>query len=138
MGLEEKGMRWHSFKRFRKTWLRGARCLADLNNFWMAYKPQTMSELCSHLHEELELRLQESERVRRLRSLGKHAREETVERHLSAQALQICAGFPRAHLQTGFQCSAKGSSRLVGFGFVRHAGCPASSRSERFRSSGDA
>jgi hypothetical protein len=23
MGLEEKGMGWHSFKRFRKTWLRG-------------------------------------------------------------------------------------------------------------------
>jgi integrase len=63
MGLEEKGMGWHSFKRFRKTWLRGARCLEDLNNFWMAHKPQTMSELYSHLHEELELRLQESERV---------------------------------------------------------------------------
>src|SRR5437764_13491138 len=27
MGLDEKGMGWHSFKRFRKTWLRGARCL---------------------------------------------------------------------------------------------------------------
>lgn len=63
MGLEEKGMGWHSFKRFRKTWLRGTRCLEDLNNFWMAHKPQTMSELYSHLHEELELRLQESERV---------------------------------------------------------------------------
>jgi integrase len=63
MGLEEKGMGWHSFKRFRKTWLRGTRCLEDLNNFWMAHKPQTMSELYSHLHEELELRQQESERV---------------------------------------------------------------------------
>jgi integrase len=63
MGLEEKGMGWHSFKRFRKTWLRGARCLEDLNNFWMAHKPQTMSELYSHVYEELELRLQESERV---------------------------------------------------------------------------
>jgi len=36
--------------------------LEDLNN-WMAHKPQTMSELYSHLHEELELRLQEAERV---------------------------------------------------------------------------
>jgi hypothetical protein len=54
---------WHSFKRFRKTWLRGRRCLEDLNNFWMAHKPQTMSELYSHLHEELEMRLEESERV---------------------------------------------------------------------------
>jgi hypothetical protein len=54
---------WHSFKRFRKTWLRGARCLEDLNNFWMAHKPQTMSELYSHLHEELQMRLEEAERV---------------------------------------------------------------------------
>src|SRR5215813_12741099 len=36
MKLDEKGMGWHSFKRFRKTWLRGARCLDDINNFWMA------------------------------------------------------------------------------------------------------
>jgi hypothetical protein len=27
MGLDEQGMGWHSFKRFRKTWLRGQRCL---------------------------------------------------------------------------------------------------------------
>jgi len=63
MGLDEKGMGWHSFKRFRKTWLRGQRCLEDVNNFWMAHKPQTMSEVYSHLHEELELRLEEAERV---------------------------------------------------------------------------
>lgn len=63
MKLDEKGMGWHSFKRFRKTILRGARCLEDLNNFWMAHKPKSMSELYSHLHEELKLRLAESERV---------------------------------------------------------------------------
>jgi hypothetical protein len=63
MGLDEEGMGWHSFKRFRKTWLRGRRCLEDLNNFWMAHKPQTMSGLYSHLHEELEMRLEEAERV---------------------------------------------------------------------------
>ena len=63
MGLDEEGMGWHSFKRFRKTWLRGRRCLDDINNFWMAHKPQTMSELYSHLHEELEMRLTEAERV---------------------------------------------------------------------------
>jgi hypothetical protein len=62
-GLDEKGMGWHSFKRFRKTWLRGARCLEDINNFWMAHKPQSMSELYSHLHEEQQLRLDEAERV---------------------------------------------------------------------------
>jgi hypothetical protein len=63
MKLEEDGMGFHAFKRFRKTRLRGARCLEDLNNFWMAHKPKTMSELYSHLHEELDLRLAESERV---------------------------------------------------------------------------
>src|SRR5262249_46474941 len=63
MGLDEKGMGWHAFKRFRKTWLRSQRCLEDINNFWMAHKPQTMSELYSHLHEELQLRLNEAERV---------------------------------------------------------------------------
>jgi hypothetical protein len=63
MGLDEEGMGWHSFKRFRKTWLRGRRCLEDINNFWMAHKPETMSELYSHLHEELELRREEVERV---------------------------------------------------------------------------
>lgn len=62
-GLDQKGMGWHSFKRFRKTWLRGSRCLEDINNFWMAHAPQTMSELYSHLHEELNIRLDEAERV---------------------------------------------------------------------------
>lgn len=63
MRLDEAGMGWHAFKRFRKTWLRGARCLEDINNFWMANKPKTMSEVYSHLHEELEMRLGEAERV---------------------------------------------------------------------------
>jgi integrase len=63
MRLDEKGMGFHAFKRFRKTWLRGKRCLEDINNFWMAHRPQTMSELYSHLHEELQLRLDEAERV---------------------------------------------------------------------------
>jgi len=63
MGLDEKGMGFHAFKRFRKTWLRGQRCLEDINNLWMAHRPQTMSELYSHLHEELQLRLDEAERV---------------------------------------------------------------------------
>ena len=63
MGLDEKGAGWHIFKRFRKTWLRGQRCLEDINNFWMAHKPTTMSELYSHLHEELKLRLDEAGRI---------------------------------------------------------------------------
>ena len=63
LGLDERGMGWHSFKRFRKTWIRGARCLEDINNFWLAHKPQSMSEIYSHLHEELQLRLDEAARV---------------------------------------------------------------------------
>lgn len=63
MGLDEEGMGWHSFRRFRETWFRGQRCLEDLNNFWMAHKPHTMSEVYSHLHEELQTRLDEAERV---------------------------------------------------------------------------
>ncbi|MGB2666944.1 MAG: hypothetical protein WAK48_23275, partial [Candidatus Acidiferrum sp.] len=61
--LDERGMGWQSFKRFRKTWLRGRRCLEDINNFWMAHCPQTTPELYSHLHEELRLHLEEAERV---------------------------------------------------------------------------
>ena len=53
---------WHLFKRFRRKWLRGQRCLEDINNYWMAHKPQTMSELYSHLHEDLDVRLGEAER----------------------------------------------------------------------------
>jgi len=61
--LDEEGMGWHAFKRFRKTWLCGARCLEDINNFWMAHKPKTMSEVYSHLHEDVETGLAEAERV---------------------------------------------------------------------------
>jgi hypothetical protein len=46
-----------------KTWLRRQRCLEDINNFWMAHKPKTMPEIYSHLHEELQLRLDEAERA---------------------------------------------------------------------------
>ena len=45
MGIDEKGMGFHAFRRFRKTWLRGERCQEDINNFWMGHQPETMSEL---------------------------------------------------------------------------------------------
>ena len=61
MGLDEKGMGFHAFRRFRKTWLRGKRCQEDINNFWVGHKPNTMSELYSRMDHELELRLQEAE-----------------------------------------------------------------------------
>jgi len=46
-----------------QAWLRGTRCLENLNNFWMGHKPTTMSELYSHHYEEVQLRLVEVERV---------------------------------------------------------------------------
>jgi integrase len=63
MGLDEKGMGFHAFRRFRKTWLRGERCQEDINNFWMGHQPETMSELYSRMEFELERRLDEAERV---------------------------------------------------------------------------
>ncbi len=63
MGLDEPGMGWHAFRRFRKTWLRGNRCQEDINIFWMGHKPKTMSEIYSHLFEEVGLRLAEAEAV---------------------------------------------------------------------------
>lgn len=63
LGLDQPGMGWHAFRRFRKTWLRGKRCQEDINNFWMGHKPKTMSEIYSHLFEEVEIRLVEAEEV---------------------------------------------------------------------------
>jgi len=63
MGLDEPGMGWHAFRRFRKTWLRGKRCQEDINIFWMGHKPMTMSEIYSRLFEELDMRLAEAEAV---------------------------------------------------------------------------
>jgi hypothetical protein len=54
------GMGWHAFRRFRKTWLRGKRCQEDINIFWMGHKPKTMSQIYSHLFEEIDMRLAEA------------------------------------------------------------------------------
>src|ERR1017187_8259770 len=61
MGIDEKGMGFHAFRRFRKTWLRGKRVQEDINNFWMGHAPETMSETYSRLDLELDLRLTEAE-----------------------------------------------------------------------------
>src|SRR5208283_2502794 len=60
---DEPGMGWHSFRRYRKTWLRGKRCQEDINNYWMGHQPETMSELYSRLDEDLTTRLREAEIV---------------------------------------------------------------------------
>jgi integrase len=61
MGIDEKGMGFHAFRRFRKTWLRGKRVQEDINNFWMGHAPETMSEIYSRLDLELDLRLAEAQ-----------------------------------------------------------------------------
>jgi len=63
MNLDEPGMGWHAFRRFRETQLRGKRCQDDINVFWMGHEPETMSELYSHLFEEVEVRLTEAAQV---------------------------------------------------------------------------
>ncbi len=63
MGIDEKRMGFHAFRRFRKTWLRGERVQEDINNFWMGHQPETMSEVYSRLDSELDLRLAEAEAV---------------------------------------------------------------------------
>lgn len=63
MKLDEKGMGFHAFRRFRKTWLRGERCQEDINNFWMGHQPETMSELYSRMEFELDRRIDEADRV---------------------------------------------------------------------------
>jgi integrase len=63
MQLDEPGMGWHAFRRFRNTWLRERRCQEDIKNFWMGHKPRTMSEVYSHLFEEVELRIAEGAQV---------------------------------------------------------------------------
>lgn len=63
IGIDEPGMGFHAFRRFRKTWLRGERCQDDINNFWMGHQPETMSELYSRMEFELTRRLAEANRV---------------------------------------------------------------------------
>ena len=65
LGLYEAGMGWHSFKRFRNSWLRAPaqRCQEDMRKFWLAHKPKEMGELYSALKEDLPTRLAEAERV---------------------------------------------------------------------------
>jgi len=63
MGLDEKGIGFHAFRRFRKTWLRAERCQEDISNYWMGHQPETMSELYSRMEFEVERRLEEANRV---------------------------------------------------------------------------
>ena len=60
---DRKGLGFHVFRRYRKTWRRGERCQEDINNFWMGHQPETMSELYSRMEFEVERRLAEAENV---------------------------------------------------------------------------
>jgi integrase len=61
LGLEEEGLGWHAFRRYRNSWLRSKRCLEDILMHWMAHKPETMSENYSSLKENLVKRWEEVE-----------------------------------------------------------------------------
>jgi integrase len=63
LGLYESGMGWHSFKRFRNTWLRKQRVQEDHRLHWLAHQPREMSEVYSLLKEDVLARLAEAERV---------------------------------------------------------------------------
>jgi integrase len=63
MGIDERGMGFHAFRRFSKTWLRGERCQEDINNFWMGHQPDTMPELYSRMEFETDRRLEEAAKV---------------------------------------------------------------------------
>lgn len=62
LGLYERGKGWHSFKRFRNTWLRSQRCQEDLRKFWLAHKPKEMGEVYSAMKDDLPAQLAEAER----------------------------------------------------------------------------
>jgi len=62
LGLYESGMGWHSFKRFRNTWLRKQRVQEDHRLHWLAHQPKEMSEVYSMLKEDVPARLLEAER----------------------------------------------------------------------------
>jgi hypothetical protein len=61
--LTKSGWAGTHFSDFRNSWLRGRLTQEDVLKYWMGHKPQHMSRLYSHLHEELEMRLEEAERV---------------------------------------------------------------------------
>lgn len=61
LGLSE--MSWHSFRRYRNSWLRSQRTLPDLLKFWLGHKPTDMSEVYSGLRDDLKIRWEEVERV---------------------------------------------------------------------------
>lgn len=48
LGLYEEGMGWHSFRRFRNTWLRKQRVQEDLRKFWFGHKPGKTGENRRH------------------------------------------------------------------------------------------
>jgi hypothetical protein len=63
LGIDEQGMGWHSFRRFRNTWVRKQRIGEDYRLFWMAHKPEKMGEVYTDISDDLEGRLAEADRV---------------------------------------------------------------------------
>ena len=57
------GKAFHSFRRYRETWLSEMNCNTDVKNWWMGHTVKDMSGLYSKLSRKVEMRLAEAERV---------------------------------------------------------------------------
>jgi integrase len=60
VGLGE--MSWHSFRRFRNSWLRARRCQEDHRMHWLGHQPREMGEIYSALKKDLAARWEEVDR----------------------------------------------------------------------------
>jgi integrase len=64
---------FHSFRRYRETWLSEQNCNHDVKIYWMGHRPESMSELYSKLKLKTDMRLAEAERVGTGLDLEKYA-----------------------------------------------------------------
>ena len=91
MRIDERGMGFHAFRRFRKTWLRGRPVQEDINNYWMGHAPQSMSESYSRLDLELELRLKEAESMGVGFTVPSISIASSCSKNLGAHAVEVAA-----------------------------------------------
>jgi integrase len=53
LGIDEKGMGWHAFRRFRNTWVRKQRVGEDYRLLWMGHAKQQMGEVYTDISDDL-------------------------------------------------------------------------------------
>jgi integrase len=63
LGIDEEGMGWHSFRRYRNSWARKQRIQEDYRLFWMGHKPEKMGEVYTDISDDLPGRIAEADRV---------------------------------------------------------------------------